>query len=86
MYKRQVIDNENIEKNIEAFIDNDSFYQVFQPYYDAKTDKILGCEVLSRLDLDRTDGILPCEFLQVIKKDKNLCVKFDLYTFKRCCE
>ena len=82
----EVIDNENIEKNIEAFIDNDSFYQVFQPYYDAKTDKILGCEVLSRLDLDRTDGILPCEFLQVIKKDKKLCVKFDLYTFKRCCE
>lgn len=82
----EVIDNENIEKNIEKFIDNDSFYPVFQPYYDAHTNKILGCEVLSRLDLDRTDGVLPSEFLQVIKRDKELCVKFDLYTFKKCCE
>ncbi|UKI38182.1 MAG: EAL domain-containing protein [Clostridiales bacterium] len=44
--------------------------------------KFLGCEVLSRLDLDRTDGVFAERVLQVIKRDKELCVKFDLYTFK----
>lgn len=82
---KKVIEKENIEKNIEAFIDGDNFYQVFQPFIKADTEAVFGCEVLTRLDGEKSGAILPNEFLNVIKKDR-LCAKFDLYTLKKCCE
>ena len=42
-----------IENNIEREIDNNRFFLVYQPVLDAKTKKIIGAEVLSRLNSER---------------------------------
>ena len=82
---KKILESESIEKNIESFIDNDVFYQVLQPLTDAQNGKIIGFEVLTRLDVKKADNILPSKFLSVIK-ESGLSEKFDLYTFKKCCK
>lgn len=80
-----IIESEHIEKNIGEFIKNDSFYLMFQPFTDALSGKIVGCEALTRLKGDFPQEILPGKFLGSVKKEK-LCREFDLYTLKKCCE
>lgn len=81
----RIIENETIESNIESFIDENHFYQLFQPVVDAKSKKIVGCEALARLAGKDESFVLPNRFLDAVKKE-NLNQKFDLYIFRKCCE
>lgn len=80
----EIIEDDNIEKNISSYIDNDSFYQLYQPLFDAKSGKIIGCEALTRLKLDGVGEIPPARFLNAVKRE-NLSEKFDMYVFEKCC-
>lgn len=80
-----ILENDNIERNIENFIDNNEFYQMYQPFLDARTGEIVGCEALTRLKNKDANDILPSKFLNALKKEK-LYGKFDLYVFEKCCE
>ncbi len=74
-----------IENNINNEIDNNRFFLEYQPMIDAKTNKIIGAEVLSRLN-SPTDGILtPHHFLSAVN-NVGLNEKFDYYIFEKNCK
>ncbi len=74
-----------IENNIQNEIDNNRFFLEYQPIIDAKTSKIVGAEVLSRLN-SPTEGILtPKHFLSAVN-NVGLSGKFDYYIFEKNCK
>lgn len=74
-----------IENYIEKEIDNNSFFLEYQPVIDAKTKKIIGAEVLSRLNSE-SDGVLtPGSFLSAVDS-VGINQKFDYYIFEKNCK
>ena len=74
-----------MENNIESEIDNNRFFLEYQPVLDAKTKKIVGAEVLSRLNSE-SDGVLnPGSFLSAVNS-VGLSGKFDYYIFEKNCK
>ena len=74
-----------IENNIQKEIDNNKFFLEYQPILDAHTDKIIGAEVLSRLN-SATEGVLtPFHFLSAVN-NVGLNKKFDYYIFEKNCK
>ena len=74
-----------IENNIQSEIDNNRFFLEYQPFIDAKTNKIIGAEVLSRLN-SLTEGVLtPRLFLSAVN-NVGLNGKFDYYIFEKNCK
>ena len=74
-----------IENNIQNEIDNNRFFLEYQPVLDAATNKIIGAEVLSRLN-SHTEGILtPGTFLSAVN-NVGLNEKFDYYIFEKNCK
>lgn len=75
----------NMENNIRDEIDNNRFFLEFQPVIEAKTEKIIGAEVLSRLN-SKEEGILtPRDFLSAVH-NVGLNQKFDYYIFEKNCK
>ncbi|MBR5506593.1 MAG: EAL domain-containing protein [Clostridia bacterium] len=75
----------SIENNIRDEIENNRFFLEYQPILDAKTNKIMGAEVLSRLN-SPTEGILtPRHFLSAVN-NVGLNRKFDYYIFEKNCK
>ena len=74
-----------IGNNIHNEIDNNRFFLEYQPVLDAETGKIIGAEVLSRLN-SQTEGILtPFSFLSAVN-NVGLNEKFDYYIFEKNCK
>lgn len=74
-----------IENTIEEEIENNRFFLDYQPVVDAQTKKIVGAEVLSRLN-SKSDGILtPGSFLSAVDS-AGLNNKFDYYIFEKNCK
>ena len=74
-----------LENNIESEIDNNHFFLEYQPVLDARTKKIVGAEVLSRLN-SKSDGVLtPGSFLTAVNS-VGLSGKFDYYIFEKNCK
>lgn len=74
-----------IENNIHNEIDNNRFFLEYQPVIDAKTEKLIGAEVLSRLN-SSTEGILtPFSFLSAVN-NVGINDKFDYYIFEKNCK
>ena len=74
-----------IENNIENEIENNKFFLEYQPIIDAKTNKIMGAEVLSRLN-SSTDGILTPRYFLSAVNNVGLNEKFDYYIFEKTCK
>jgi EAL domain-containing protein (putative c-di-GMP-specific phosphodiesterase class I) len=74
-----------IENNIQNEIENNRFFLEYQPIIDAKTNTIIGAEVLSRLN-SATEGVLtPRLFLSAVT-NVGLNEKFDYYIFEKNCK
>ena len=74
-----------IENSIQSEIDNNRFFLEYQPIIDAITGKIIGAEVLSRLN-SPTEGVLtPSRFLSAVN-NVGLNKKFDYYIFEKNCK
>lgn len=74
-----------IENNIEKEIDNNRFFLEYQPVIDAKTRKIIGAEVLSRLNSESEGVLTPGTFLSAVDS-VGLNDKFDYYIFEKNCK
>ena len=73
------------ENSIQNEIDNNRFFLEYQPIVDAKSEKIVGAEVLSRLN-SQTDGVLtPGSFFSAVSS-VGLNDKFDYYIFEKNCK
>ena len=71
-----------IENNIEKEIDNNRFFLEYQPVLDAKTKKIIGAEVLSRLNSESEGILAPKSFLSAVDS-VGINEKFDYYIFEK---
>ena len=71
-----------IENNIQNEIENNRFFLEYQPILDAKTNKIIGAEVLSRLN-SATEGVLTPYFFLSAVNNVGLNEKFDYYIFEK---
>ena len=74
-----------IENSIENNIDNNKFFLEYQPTIGAKSKKIIGAEVLSRLNSESDGIITPGKFLSALDS-VGLCNKFDYYIFEKNCK
>ena len=74
-----------IENNIEKEIDNNRFFLEYQPVLDAKTRKIIGAEVLSRLNSENDGVLTPRSFLSAVDS-AGINDKFDYYIFEKNCK
>ncbi len=74
-----------IENNIQNEIDNNRFFLEYQPILDAGTEKIIGAEVLSRLNSE-TEGVLTPYFFLSAVNNVGLNEKFDYYIFEKNCK
>jgi EAL domain-containing protein (putative c-di-GMP-specific phosphodiesterase class I) len=74
-----------IENNIQNEIDNNRFFLEYQPILDARTNKIMGAEVLSRLNSTSEGVLTPHLFLSAVN-NVGLNEKFDYYIFEKNCK
>ncbi len=74
-----------IENSIEKEIDNNHFFLEYQPVIDAKTRKIIGAEVLSRLNSENDGVLMPGTFLSAVDST-GINEKFDYYIFEKNCK
>ena len=74
-----------IENSIEKEIDNNRFFLEYQPVLDAKTKKIIGAEVLSRLNSESEGVLAPESFLSAVDS-VGINEKFDYYIFEKNCK
>ena len=74
-----------LENNIEKEIDNNRFFLEYQPVLDAATRKIIGAEVLSRLNSESEGILTPGNFLSAVDS-VGLNDKFDYYIFEKNCK
>lgn len=74
-----------IENNIQNEIDNNKFFLEYQPILDAVTNKIIGAEVLSRLN-SSTEGVLSPHYFLSAVNNVGLNEKFDYYIFEKNCK
>lgn len=74
-----------IENSIHNEIDNNRFFLEYQPIMDAGTQKIIGAEVLSRLN-SPTEGVLTPNFFLSAVNNVGLNEKFDYYIFEKNCK
>lgn len=74
-----------IENNIENEIDNNRFFLEYQPVVDAKTKRIVGAEVLSRLNSENDGVLTPGSFLSAVNS-VGINDKFDYYIFEKNCK
>lgn len=78
-------ETKQLEQYIVNAIDTNEFHIMMQPYIEAKTGKISGCEVLARLKHPICGLVMPGIFLEVITR-KKLNVQFDFCIFEKCCQ
>ena len=74
-----------IENNIQNEIENNRFFLEYQPILDARTNKIMGAEVLSRLNSPAEGVLTPASFLSAVN-NVGLNEKFDYYIFEKNCK
>lgn len=74
-----------IENNIESEIDNNRFFLEYQPVLESKTKRIIGAEVLSRLNSADSGVLTPGSFLDAVDS-VGLNDKFDYYIFEKNCK
>ena len=74
-----------IENNIQSEIENNRFFLEYQPILNAETNKIMGAEVLSRLN-SATEGVLSPYFFLSAVNNVGLNEKFDYYIFEKNCK
>lgn len=74
-----------IENNIENEIDNNRFFLEYQPVVDAATKKVIGAEVLARLNSEESGILSPGKFISALGS-VGLSGKFDYYIFEKNCK
>lgn len=74
-----------IENTIQNEIENNRFFLEYQPILDIKTDRIIGAEVLARLNSESEGILTPKAFLSAVN-NVGLNEKFDYYIFEKNCK
>ncbi len=74
-----------IENIIQSEIENNRFFLEYQPILEAKSNRIIGAEVLSRLN-SPTQGILTPKYFLSAVNNVGINEEFDYYIFEKNCK
>ena len=74
-----------IEKALIYALEQDTFTLVYQPKYNIKTQKVLGCEVLLRLEDKDIGSVSPAEFITIAEENR-LIIPIGEWVFKKACQ
>ncbi len=80
----QTIKEKEIRGHIERAIENNSLELFLQPIVDAKTEKVVGAEALSRLRDDKGEIILPGDFIPVAENSGRINELGEIIFEKTC--
>lgn len=80
----QQYESEIMEKLVVNAIRDKAFYMQLQPFVDARTGQMVGCEILTRLKHPSGGLVIPKQFLDIIAKNE-LFTEFDYCVFERSC-
>ena len=81
----EMIDNKSILDDMNRAIINKEFRLVYQPKFDAKTQKVVGAEALIRWTKPDNSTVYPNEFIPIAEKT-GFITFIDSYVFKLVCE
>ena len=81
---RKMEEKNDLERNIEKEIDSNNFFLEIQPVISAENEKVIGGEVLARLNSPQRGVLMPDTFLSTINAFE-LNSKFDYYIFEKSC-
>ena len=81
----EMIDNKSILDDMNRAIINKEFRLVYQPKFDAKTQKVVGAEALIRWTKPDNSTVFPNEFIPIAEKT-GFITFIDSYVFKLLCE
>lgn len=83
-YKNQLMRTVALSQAIHSALEQDEFYLVYQPQYNAKTNSIIGIEVLLRWDSLSFGEVSPDEFISIAMRE-GLIDEIDRHTFTLAC-
>lgn len=81
-FDQEVVHDRYVEKRIKEALDNDLFYMVYQPQFEAHTKKLRGYEALIRMKPGDDKPIYPGDFIPVAEKT-NLIIDIGEFVVKR---
>lgn len=82
-FDEEVVHELNVESRIKDALDNDLFYMVYQPQFEAKTKKLRGFESLIRMsNVNGQAPVYPGDFIPVAEKT-NLIIEIGEFVIKR---
>jgi len=74
-----------IQQALRYALDHDRFYLVFQPQVDLNSERLIGLEVLLRIDDSIAGPLLPTEFIP-IAEESDLILHIGRWVFRNCCQ
>jgi len=74
-----------IQKALRYALDHDGFYLVFQPQIDLHSERLVGLEVLIRIDEKIAGPLLPAEFIPIAEENE-LILHLGRWVFRTCCQ
>lgn len=83
--RRELENKIKIENSIVNELENNRFFLEYQPFVSAADRKIIGAEVLARLNSEKDGIITPGNFLDAVHSN-GLNDKFDYYIFEKNCK
>lgn len=66
-------------------IKNEEFFLVYQPKYDTYTEKLLGCEALTRWKRQDGSFVMPGKFINLFEKNGQI-IKLDFFVLEKACQ
>ena len=81
----EMVDNKNILDDMNKALINKEFRLVYQPKFDAKTQKIVGAEALIRWTKEDNTTIYPNQFIP-IAEETGFITFIDSYVFRKVCK
>jgi len=74
-----------IQKALRYALDHEGFYLVFQPQLDLHSERLVGLEVLLRIDERIAGPLMPSEFIP-IAEESELILHLGRWVFRTCCQ
>jgi len=82
---KEVRRHATIQQALRYALDHDKFYLVYQPQIDLNSERLIGLEVLLRIDDSIAGPLLPSEFIP-IAEESDLILHIGRWVFRHCCQ
>ena len=79
---KKVINERYVESHMEAALENEEFFVMYQPKIDLKTNNIVGAEALVRWNSEKLGIVTPDNFIPLFERN-GFITKLDFFVYKK---